>query len=211
MVILELYLILSYKIGMILLTSHRFFKPEIKIIGLDDTPFIPHSKGKLGIIGAVFRGGYWLEGVIKTEITIDGLDATKNISSMIKNSSYYKQLQLIMLNGIMFGGFNVVNINHLHLTTELPILSIIRKRPVFSAVQEAMRHLPSFEERWKSVIDAGKIIESPTRDNKSKIYFQAIGINKKDAHKIIRLTSTRSTIPEALRVAHIIASGLGSV
>ncbi len=196
---------------MILLASSRLFKPEIRIIGLDDTPFISRSKGKLAVIGVVFRGGYWLEGVIKTEITIDGLDATENISSMIKNSPYYKQLQLVMLNGIMFGGFNIVNINQLHYATELPVLSIIRKKPVFSTIQEALKHLPLFEERWKSVIAAGKIIESPTRDNRSTIYYQKIGITNEDAHKVIRLTSTRSNIPEVLRVAHILASGFWSM
>jgi hypothetical protein len=196
---------------LILLASSRLFKPEIRIIGLDDTPFISRSKGKLEVIGVVFRGGYWLEGVIKTEITIDGLDATENISSMIKNSPYYKQLQLVMLNGIMFGGFNIVNINQLHYATELPVLSIIRKKPVFSTIQEALKHLPLYEERWKSVIAAGKIIESPTRDNRSKIYYQKIGITNEDAHKVIRLTSTRSNIPEVLRVAHILASGFWSM
>ncbi len=193
------------------MTSNRLFKPEIRIIGLDDTPFIPRSEGKLGVIGVVFRGGYWLEGIMKTEITIDGFDATENISSMIENSPYYKQLQLVMLNGIMFGGLNIVNINQLHLTIELPIISVIRKKPDFSAVQRAIRHLPSFEERWKSVLAAGKIIEASTRDNSSKIYFQTIGITKENARKIIRLTSTRSNIPEALRVAHIIASGIRSI
>jgi hypothetical protein len=34
------------------------------------------------------------------------------------------------------------------------------------------------------------------------------GITKETAQQIIRLTSTRSNIPEALRVAHLIASGI---
>jgi endonuclease V-like protein UPF0215 family len=190
------------------LSYSKLFKPEIRIIGVDDAPFIPHSKGKLVIVGVVFRGGYWIEGVTKTKITIDGLDATDNISSMIKESLHYKQLQLVMLNGIMFGGFNVINLNKLHLITKLPVISVIRKKPNFSAIKEAMRKIPFFNERWNNVINAGKIIESPTKDNNSKIYFQAIGINSEDAHRIIRLTSTRSNIPEVLRVAHLIASGI---
>jgi endonuclease V-like protein UPF0215 family len=186
-------------------------KPEIRLIGLDDTPFISRSKGKLEVIGVVFRGGYWLEGVIKTEINIDGLDATENISLMIKNSRYYDQLQLVMLNGIMFGGFNIVNITQLHYATELPVISIIRKKPTFSAIQKALKNLPFFNARWNSVIAAGKIFESPTRANRSKIFYQKIGITAEDAHKIIRLTSTRSNIPEVLRVAHILASGFWAI
>ena len=191
---------------MILLSSLRLIKPEIRILGVDDTPFIPHTKGTLQLIGVVFRGGYWIEGLMKTKITIDGLDATDNLSIMIKKSAHFKQLQLVMLNGIMFGGFNVVDINKLHLTTHLPIISIIRKKPNFLAIKRAMKNLPNFNKRWKTVIEAGEIFESPTKSNKSKIFFQTCGINKEETQRIIRLTSTRSNIPEVLRVAHIVAS-----
>jgi endonuclease V-like protein UPF0215 family len=37
---------------------------------------------------------------------------------------------------------------------------------------------------------------------------QVAGISEEDAGEILRRTSTRSNVPEALRVAHIIASGL---
>lgn len=188
------------------MSSLRVIKPEIRILGVDDAPFIPHTKGKLTLIAVVFRGGYWIEGLIKTKITIDGLDVTNNLSLMIKKSMHFKQLQLVMLNGIMFGGFNVLDLNKLHLTTQLPIISIIRKKPNLSAIKKAMKNLPNFDKRWKIVNEAGEIFESPTKDNKSKIFFQTRGINKEDAHKIIRLTSTRSNLPEVLRVAHIVAS-----
>lgn len=191
---------------MILLPSLGLIKPEIRILGVDDTPFLPHTKGKLGLIGVIFKGGYWIEGLMKTEITIDGLDATDNLSLMIKKSSHFKQLQLVMLNGIMFGGFNVVSLNRLHLTTKLPIISVIRKKPNLPAIKKAMKNLPNFNKRWNTVIEAGEIFESPTKNNKSKIFFQTSGLDKEDAHRIIRLTSTRSNIPEVLRVAHIVAS-----
>lgn len=187
------------------------FKPEIRIIGLDDMPFEPKSQGKLGVIGVVFRGGYWLETVIRTEITIDGLDATENICSMISKLPNLRQLRLVMLNGIMFGGFNVVNIKQLHIISKLPVLSIIRKKPVFSSIRTGMKKLPSFEDRWDALLAAGKIFETISRDNRSKIFFQKIGISNYDAKKIIRLTSTRSNMPEPVRIAHVIASGVGSI
>jgi len=59
--------------------------------------------------------------------------------------------------------------------------------------------------------NAGKIMEMHTRRGEEPIYVQIAGISEKDAEKILRNTSTRSNIPEALRVAHIIASGLCSV
>jgi endonuclease V-like protein UPF0215 family len=46
---------------------------------------------------------------------------------------------------------------------------------------------------------------------KAKVYMQTVGVSIEDAQKILRLTSTRSHIPEALRVAHIIASGISDL
>ncbi len=89
-------------------------KPEIRVLGVDDGFFIPHTEGLVSVIGVVFRGGYWLDGVIHTKVAIDGFDATDNIASMINNSSHHKQLRVIMLNGVTFAGFNVVDIKTLN-------------------------------------------------------------------------------------------------
>ena len=37
---------------------------------------------------------------------------------------------------------------------------------------------------------------------------QTSGISKEDAQKIVTLSTTRSAIPEPIRVAHIIAAGI---
>ena len=43
--------------------------------------------------------------------------------------------------------------------------------------------------------------------NKS-LYYQFIGLQRSEAEEIIRLSCTRSLIPEPLRVAHMIASAM---
>ena len=90
--------------------SFRVIKPEIRVLGVDDGAFTPHVKGQVPVIGVVFRGGYWLDGVMHTRIAVDGFDATERIASMIMGSSHYKQLRVVMLNGVTFAGFNVVDV-----------------------------------------------------------------------------------------------------
>ena len=75
----------------------RVIKPEIRVLGVDDGVFTPHVKGLVPVVGVVFRGGYWLDGVMHTKIKVDGFDATRKIASMILNSPHYKQLRVIML------------------------------------------------------------------------------------------------------------------
>jgi len=186
----------------------RSVKPEIRVLGIDDGIFVPHTKGIVDVVGIVYRGGYWLDGVMRTEIEIDGMDATEKIASMVMNSPHYDQLRVVMLNGITFAGFNVMDIQKLFKKLKLPIIAVTRDRPDLEEIRSALMNLPEFEKRWEAIQNAGKIIEVSTRRGEEAVYMQIVGISEKDAEKVLKSTSTRSNIPEALRVAHIIASGL---
>ena len=191
--------------------SFRVIKPEIRVIGVDDSPFVPHTKGQVLIIGVVFRGGYWLDGVMHTKIAVDGFDSTEKIAAMITSSPHYKQLRVIMLNGVTFAGFNIVDVKALNAGTKLPVMTVTREKPDLAKIHKALKNLSKSQERWNTILNAGEPFEVPTRRGKKKIYMQVIGISRDDAQKILRLTSTRSNIPEALRVAHLIASGVVSI
>jgi len=186
-------------------------KPEIRVLGVDDGKFVPHTNTQVLVVGIVFRGGYWLDGLLRTTISVDGIDATDKIASMITSSSHCKQLQVIMLNGITFAGFNVVDIKMLNKATGIPVVTVTREKPDLARIHDALENLPAGELRWRIINEAGAPSELETRDAGAKIYVQTAGIHKDDAQRIIRFTSTRSSIPEPLRVAHIIASGLGTL
>jgi len=186
-------------------------KPEIRVLGIDDGIFIPHMKDLVPVVGVVFRGGYWLDGVMHTKVEVDGFDATEKIASMIIHSPHYKQLRIIMLNGITIAGFNVVDIKKLNLETKLPVIAVVREKPNFGEIHDALKNLPRTEERWKALLNAGQIFEVPTRSENERVCMQISGIFEDDAKKILKLTSTRSNIPEALRVAHLIASGISAI
>ncbi len=186
----------------------RSIKPEIRVLGVDDGAFVPHTKGVADVVGVVYRGGYWFEGVMETEVTIDGLDATENIVDMIESSLYYKELRVVVLDGVTFAGFNVVDIRELSRKLSLPIIAVVREKPDMEEIKSALENLPDFEIRWQAIKNAGKTLEVKTREGENSVYMHIAGILLEDAEKIMEKTSTRSNIPEALRVAHLIASGL---
>ena len=189
----------------------RVIKPEIRVLGVDDGVFTPHTRNLVPVVGVVFRGGYWLDGVMHTKVRVDGFEATRKIASMIKGSPHYKQLRVIMLNGVTIAGFNVVDIKKLNTDTGLPVIAVTRDKPDFDEIHEALKKLPKSNERWKAILNAGKLYEVQIRGGKGRVYMQIAGITEEDARKILQLTSTRSYIPEALRVAHLIASGLSAI
>ena len=184
----------------------RTIKPEIRVLGVDDGKFAPQTEGDVIVVGVVFRGGCWLDGVMHTTITKDGFDATEKIASMINSSPHCKQLRLIMLNGITFAGFNVVNVRKLNFATNLPVIALTGDKPDLQSIHDALNNLTKTEERWKTILEAGEIHEIASRGK--KLYIALAGISFEDAQKIIELTATRSSFPEPLRVAHLIASGI---
>ena len=183
-------------------------KNEIRILGIDDGPFDLYNDKTTIIIGAIFRGGTWLDGILKTEVEIDGSDATNKIAWMVRETKH-KDIRIIMLDGLGFGGFNLVDIKKLFKETRIPVITIVRKMPDFEAIKNVMKNLKNCEFYSKCIENAGEPMRVETRPGKY-IYIQYKGIRFSDAEKIVRLSVTRSLIPEPIRVAHLIASGVVS-
>jgi endonuclease V-like protein UPF0215 family len=187
----------------------RFYsiKDEIRILGVDDGPFRRGDRQTL-LVGVVFRGGRWMDGVLSTKVAVDGLDSTDALSAMVRGCRF-KDVRVIMVDGIAFGGFNIIDIHRLHRETGLPVIIVARDMPDFAGIEAALRHLPDFETRWALIKAAGKPEATETREGK-RVYIQVAGIELRDAERIVKLSATRSLIPEPLRVAHIVASGIVS-
>ena len=90
------------------------YKKEIRVIGIDDSPFNKFGRGNVLVMGVIFRGGSWLDGVLSTKVRVDGNNATKRLTEMINKCKFKPQLQCIFLDGIALGGFNIVDIQQLN-------------------------------------------------------------------------------------------------
>jgi endonuclease V-like protein UPF0215 family len=182
----------------------RNIKKEIRILAWDDGPFEFKSKGKDILVGVIFRGGQFLDGMLKTEVDIDGTDATEKIIEKILKTKH-KDIRVIMLDGITVAGFNTVDIKEIYKKTNLPVIVVNRKKPDLEKFISSLKRMPKSNKRLKAVENAGPIFWAKVKNK--RICFQCYGISKDNASKIIKETSTMSLIPEPLRVAHLIATG----
>ena len=195
------------------------FKSEIRILGFDDAAFEDDMKRRtprkqanktktlVPVIGVIFRGGSFLDGALRTDVTIDGLDSTENLAKLINNTRHKRQLRVIMLDGITFGGFNIVDIQRLRDETGLPVIVFNRKMPDLPRVQKALKNFDDYEKRWALIEKAGEVKDCNLKTGKG-VYYQAVGLSDKEAEEVIRLSSTHGQIPEPLRVAHLIATAI---
>lgn len=159
---------------------------------------------KTFIVGCVVRAPNYLEGVLKREIEVDGSDVTDKIIDMMK-SRFGVQVRVIMLNGITFGGFNIADLNRIYKETGVGILSIVRKVPNMLRIEKALReHFDDWRERLE-------IIKNIPEIKYNRLYVNYAGISPLDVQKIIDRFTLRGNIPEPIRMAHIIASGIGNL
>ncbi|MEM3555440.1 MAG: DUF99 family protein [Candidatus Micrarchaeia archaeon] len=172
-------------------------KAGARVLGIDDSPFTGKTTRVL-VIGVVWREGV-IEGVLSTYIKKDGLDSTKRIIEMVKNSKFSQQIRLILLHGATLGGFNVVDLNELNRALSIPVIAVTRKKPDMRRVKSALKNLPSWERRIRILESAGKAVRC------GKVYCQIAGIEEGEVRKLIL---SFKGIPEPVRLAHLIGSGV---
>jgi hypothetical protein len=125
---------------------------------------------------------------------------------MVKNSKHHDQLHAIMLDGVALGGFNVVDVKTLHKETGIPVITITRDEPDLDLMMQTLkRKFKDWERRWR-LIEDNKLYKIRTKHN--PIYVTCEGLDIREAKEIIELSIIRGVVPEPLRVAHIIASGV---
>jgi len=181
-------------------------KREIRIVGVDDAPLVTQRKKRVDIFGVVYRGGYWFDGLMRTDVEVDGIDATERIAQMILISPHFKQLRITMLHGLTFAGMNMVNLRTLYEMTQLPTIVVMDRKPRIAEFEEAIEKLENSQLRKAALNAAGEITQIRTRLNAKPIYVQFIGLKLDQLKEVMNVSCTRSRLPEPIRVAHIIAS-----
>jgi uncharacterized protein len=180
-------------------------KSEIRILGIDDAPF-SFSDKTTDILGVVMRGNGYMEAVLHDHIQIDGNDATSICEQMITRTRHYAQLKAVLFDGATMGGFNILDIESIWKNTKIPVITVTRNQPDFIKIRLALKsHFSDWEKRIK-LLEEGKMEKISTYYNPIYIKFKGITFTK--AKEIITLSTIRGVIPEPLRVAHIIASGI---
>lgn len=192
----------------------RSVKSEIRILGWDDAPFTFEQK-KTILVGVVCRGGTQVDGVMTTRIEVDGTDVTEKLIKAVNRTPHKDQIRVIMLDGITFGGFNVVDIGELHKKTKLPVVVVIQTNPDMASIRKSLERFPDRKKRLEKMRRAGKVkkleIKNKVLKVRKTIYYQNLGIDDYSAESVIRMSAVNSSVPEPLRVAHMIGRGLGEM
>jgi endonuclease V-like protein UPF0215 family len=177
-------------------------KPHVRVLGIDDAPF-SFSDSKVTVIGVVMRVPSYVEGVMRSRLTIDGEDGNEVLAKMINSSRYKEQLRLVILDGIALGGFNVIDLKALNQATGLPITSVTRDPPDLAKIESALRQHFTDWERRLHIITQSPLFEVQTAHKPLQV--AAEGIDEKEVAELIDRSIVRGALPEPIRIAHLIA------
>lgn len=172
------------------------------VVGFDDGPFPRAHRGDVPVVGCVFSETTFT-GVVSARVRKDGRNATEVLARLVTTSKWAPQLQLVMLQGIALGGFNVVDLADLRRLTGLPVLVVARRAPDLGSMRDALlSRVPGGARKWTLVEAAGPM------EPCGGVFVQRAGLSPEAAADVITRTALHGRIPEPLRAAHLVAGGV---
>lgn len=181
-------------------------KEKLRVLGIDDGPFDRDKDQQTPLVGVLMRLDFYIEGIMVRDLTIDDLDSTDKVISMIK-TRFYDQIDYVLTSGVTFGGFNVCDISRIYEDTKIPVLSVTRREPNIESMVAALeKHFADSDLRIGMLKKTE--VETITTENGFSVYINRKGISLADAHLLLKNTILRGKIPEAIRVAHLIAGAI---
>lgn len=159
------------------------------------------------------KGSLHIEGILYQLIHVDAPSriVTNALAQMITSSPQSGQIRAILLNGLTFGGFGVVDLEGLYMATKIPIIAVVDRLPNFEKIKDALiKHFEDGEDRWKVFEKVGAPV--PIDLNNRQIYIQFHGLTYEIAYEVVKkATKSQQTQPESLRLAHMIAATIGNI
>jgi endonuclease V-like protein UPF0215 family len=175
----------------------------LRAVGFDDGPFERRSRGSVSVAGVICAATRF-EGLVWGKVVKDGWNSTEALCRMLVDGKFLPQIHLVLLDGIAFGGFNVVDLELLSGRLDRPCVAVMRREPDLLAVERAIRRLRWPERRLAILRRAGPIHRRPP------FVFQVRGGEVDAIADALRRLTDRGAVPEALRLAHLVASAVAT-
>jgi endonuclease V-like protein UPF0215 family len=173
----------------------------VRSIGFDDAPFVRRPGGRVRIVGAVCSGTRF-EGLVLGAVRQDGWGSTDELCRLLEGGKFLPQLRVILLDGLAFGGLNLVDLQALSERLERPCVAVMRRQPDLPGFERAIRRLPGAERRLALLRRAGPIHACPP------FFFQVRGADPGDVAPLLARLTDRGLVPEPLRLAHLVGAAI---
>jgi len=170
------------------------------VLGIDDGPFDKRRDTATPLVAVTMEGCDRVEAVAMSSFPLDGADVTDFLAAWAGGLRVRPSLQALALGGITLAGLAVVDVARLAAALALPVLVVSRKDPATSRVAEALRSA-GLPERVALLERAPAAVQVAPG-----IHLAWAGTTEADARALLEASRGKSALPEAVRVAHLIAA-----
>jgi len=181
---------------------------QFRTVGVEDGGFsrTPLNRGnQKALLVCVLLAEVRIEDFRAAVVTVDGLDASEKLVGMLRDLPF----DALMLAGVSFAGFNLVDPVLIFEEFGKPVAIVSRTRPDNLAVRSALfRHFEDWQTRWRVFEKLGPIYEVVSMPSEPPLYVEVVGADLNWATDLIRAFTVCSRVPEPIRVAKLIAHGL---
>lgn len=173
----------------------------LRAIGFDDAPFTRGRGVDVGVAGVVCAGTRF-EGLVWGRLRQDGWNATDALWRLLAEGKFLPQLHLVLLDGLTFGGLNVVDLPALAARLGRPCVAVMRRPPDLAAVERAIRKLPRPARRLDLLAAAGPV------HRRGPFTFQLSRADPDEVGRALARLTDRGAVPEPLRLAHLVGAAV---
>ncbi len=175
------------------------------LLGIDDGPFDKHDDLAAGrsvpLVAVMMEGGDRVEAVATESFPVDGDDVTAFLSTWVAGLRCRPLLHGVLLGGVTLAGLAVVDPERLALELALPVLVVNRREPRNVPLRGALASA--------GLGDRAELLDRvPPSRPVDGLWLSAAGIEGDRAAALVRSAGGKSTLPEPLRIAHLVAAAI---
>ncbi|MGH7287600.1 MAG: DUF99 family protein [Myxococcota bacterium] len=173
-----------------------------RLLGIDDGPFTKGVDVSTPIVAVFMEGSDRIEGVALRRFPVDGEDVTDFLAAWIAELRFRPAAHGVVLGGVTIAGLAVVDLPALAAAIGLPVIAVSRRDPSSHHVADALRA-------------AGLVARLPLLERApaafevdGALHAAVAGASSEQARAWLLAARGKSTLPEPLRVAHLVAAAV---
>ncbi len=177
------------------------------IVGVDDGYFPPNYKDLRlhTVLVAVLCEGAVPKDLRIGRVRVDYDDVNSKVIELVSDLG---STDLVILDGVTYAGFNVVDPDVVSNELGIPVITFFHYELNLRRIEYALnKHFPDGNRRLKVIKKVYlSSVDVPTPWRRVRIY--VVGMPLNEAVRTLKKLQTVSPIPEPLRIADIVASGI---
>jgi endonuclease V-like protein UPF0215 family len=177
-------------------------KKGLRVLGIAESY---SGRERSTLAGVVMRGDLRIDGMVFSQVTVGGMDATDAVLAMVHDLAR-KDINVLMLGGCVIAWYNILNPETISQKTGIPVIAITYEDSE-GLNEDIERHFPGDMARLEAYLALGH--RTPHRlPTGFSVFLRSWGVAAVDAGRICDRFSFDGRVPEPVKVARLAARAM---